>query len=134
MLPSDEIFHFPSAVRHDAAIDAWLNAQRRELRELATASFTRMRECGDEVCELMHDGHPTACFGDAAFGYVDVFTNHVNVGFFFGAMLPDPARLLVGTGRLGRHVKLGPGRHIDVDALAELIAAAYVDIRMRVEG
>jgi hypothetical protein len=40
----------------------------------------------------MHDGCPTACVGDAAFGYVAAFRDHVNVGFFFGALLQDPAR------------------------------------------
>lgn len=131
MIPADAIFRFTTAVRHDAAIDAWLSTRRPGLRELTTDWFTCMRACGDEVCELMHDGRPTACFGDAAFGYVDAFANHVNVGFFFGAQLPDPARLLVGTGRLGRHVKLQPGRPVDVAALAALVSAAYLDIQGR---
>jgi hypothetical protein len=34
--------------------------------------------------------------------------NGVNVGFFHGATLPDPARLLQGTGKFKRHVKLRP--------------------------
>jgi hypothetical protein len=34
----------------------------------------------------------TAWLGDVAFGYVNVFTSHVNVGFFQGTSLPDPAR------------------------------------------
>jgi hypothetical protein len=42
----------------------------------------------------LHDGYPFACLGDAPFGYVNVFASHVNVGFFHGAALPDPACLL----------------------------------------
>jgi hypothetical protein len=91
-----------------------------------------MRDCGDDVRELLHDGHPTACVGDAAFGYVNAFRAHANVGFFFGAMLEDPAGLLVGTGKRMRHVKLRPEQDLDVDALAGLIAAAYDDIRLRI--
>ena len=49
-----------------------------------------MRGCGDDVREHLHDGHPTACIGDAAFAYVNAFRAHVNVGFFLGAILPDP--------------------------------------------
>jgi hypothetical protein len=79
----------------------------------------------------MHDGCPTACVGDAAFGYVNAFKAHVDVGFFFGALLKDPARLLEGTGNRGRHVKLRPGREVDSVALAQLVDAAYVDIRAR---
>ena len=127
----DDLFRLPSAVKHDPAIDAWLNAQRDDLSRLAITWFTAMRRCGDDVRELMHDGHPTACVGDAAFGYVNVFSKHVNVGFFFGALLADPARLLEGTGWRGRHVKLAPGRHVDHTALAQLVEAAFVDVAER---
>ncbi len=50
------------------------------------------------------DGCPVACVDDAPFGYVNVFTSHVSIGFFYGASLPDPSRVLVGTGRYMRHV------------------------------
>jgi hypothetical protein len=90
-----------------------------------------MRSCGDDVRELMHDGCPTACVGDAAFGYVNAFRAHVNVGFFYGAMLRDPAGLLVGTGKRMRHVKLLPEQDLDVGALTGLVMAAYDDIRLR---
>ena len=127
----DDIFRFPSAVTHDPAIDAWLKAQRDDLRPLAEAWFACMRQRGGDVRELMHDGCPTACVGEAAFGYVSAFKDHVNVGFFFGAMLKDPARLLEGTGKRGRHVKLRPGCEVNSVALAQLVDAAYADIKAR---
>jgi hypothetical protein len=127
----DDILRFPMAVKREPAIDAWLDAQRDDLRPFAKAWFERMRERGGDVRELMHDGCPTACVGDAAFGYVNAFKDHVNVGFFFGALLKDPARLLEGTGKRGRHVKLWPNREIDSAALAQLVDAAYADIRAR---
>jgi hypothetical protein len=127
----DDVLRFPSAVKHDRAIDAWLRAQREDLRPFAETWFARMRRCGSDVRELMHDGCPTACVDDAAFGYVGAYADHVNVGFFFGALLKDPARLLDGTGKRGRHVKLRPGHEVDSAALARLIDAAYVDIRSR---
>ena len=126
-----DILRFPSAVAHDPAIDVWLRSQREDLRPLVERWFVRMRECGDDVRELMHDGCPTACVDDAAFGYVNAFTEHVDVGFFSGALLKDPARLLEGTGKRGRHVKLRPGREIDSAALTQLVDAAYVDVRAR---
>jgi hypothetical protein len=91
-----------------------------------------MRECGDDVRELLHDGHPTACIGDAAFGYVNAFAAHVNVGFFLGAHLEDPAGLLEGSGKFMRHVKLRPGAAIDPSALATLIRAAYLRVKSQV--
>jgi hypothetical protein len=127
----DLILRFPLAVKHDPAIDAWIRAQREDLRPFVHTWFERMRQCGEDVRELMHDGCPTACVNDAAFGYVNAFRDHVNVGFFFGALLKDPARQLQGTGKRGRHVKVWPDREVDSAALARLVHAAYVDIRAR---
>lgn len=123
---------FPGAVRRDPGVEAWFDRPGEELRRLALPWFERMRDCGADVRELMHDGHPTACVGDAAFGYVDAFSAHVNVGFFFGAELEDPAGLLEGTGRRMRHVKLRWGHSVDDEALGALVAAAYQDVRRRV--
>jgi hypothetical protein len=119
---------------HEPAIDAWLNARAGELGSIAREWFEAMRKCGDEVRELLHDGCPVACLGDVPFGYVNVFTSHVNVGFFQGAALPDPAHLLQGAGKFMRHVKLRPGTAIDAAALSKLIETAYADIKTRVEN
>jgi len=64
----------------------------------------------------------------------NVFTAHVNVGFFQGASLPDPAHLLQGTGKFMRHVKLRPGTAANTLGLSRLIEMAYSDIKMRVEN
>lgn len=127
------LLRFNGAVERDPAIDAWMKANPGELGSIAQQWFEVMRKCGDEVRELLHDGAPTACLGDAPFGYVNVFTSHVNVGFFHGASLPDPARLLQGSGRYMRHVKLKPGMATNEKALSALIEAAYSDIKVRVE-
>ena len=90
-----------------------------------------MRACGADVRELLNDGHPVACVEDAAFGYVNAFSAHVNVGFFFGAELDDPAGLLEGTGKRMRHAKLHWGQPVNAAALSALITAAYRDMRIR---
>jgi hypothetical protein len=125
---------FPSAVRRDPAVDAWFSQPDHELRRFVQPWFEQMRGCGADVRELLNDGHPIACVGDAAFGYVDAFSAHVNVGFFHGAMLDDPAALLEGSGKRMRHVKLRWGEPANDDALNELIAAAYRDIRLRLRS
>jgi hypothetical protein len=129
-----ELLRFSGAVERDPAIDAWMEEHAGELGEIAHRWFEEMRKCGDEVRELMHDGCPVACLGDTPFGYVNVFTSHVNVGFFQGAALPDPGRLLVGAGKCMRHVKLRPGTETNAAALAALIQTAYLDIKGRVEN
>jgi hypothetical protein len=124
-----ELFRLNGAVERDPAIDSWAKKHGGELGAIAQKWFEVMRKCGDEVRELLHDGCPTACLGDAAFGYVNVFTTHVNVGFFQGASLPDPACLLQGAGKFMRHVKVKPGTATNAAVLSRLIEAAYSDIK-----
>src|SRR2546423_294176 len=126
-----QLMRFPSSVKRDPAIEEWLRKQSNELGAIAERWFKIMRDCGEDVRELLHDGHPTACVGDAAFGYVNAFRDHVNVGFFCGAELADPAHLLEGNGKFMRHVKLRPARDIDSTALSKLIETAYIDIKRR---
>ena len=109
-----ELLRFNGAVERDPAIDAWMKEHAGELGAIALQWFEAMRKCGD--------------------GCVNVFTSHVNVGFFHGAALPDPARLLQGTSRFMRHVKLRPGTAINAAALSTLIEVAYADIKARVEN
>jgi len=127
------LMRFPTARMRDPAVDAWFEGRAPGLGALARTWFLRMRACGADVRELLHDGHPTACVGDAAFAYTNAFTAHVNVGFFQGASLADPAGLLEGDGKAMRHVKLRPGVPVDAVALEALITAAYRDIRRRLE-
>jgi hypothetical protein len=130
----EELLRFDGAQEHDPAIDAWIQARPGELGDIARHWFEVMRGCGDEVRELMHDGCPVACLGDVPFGYVNVFTSHVNVGFFQGASLPDPNRMLLGTGKRMRHVKLRSGTRTNDAALSRLIEVAWSDIKARVEN
>lgn len=122
---------FSGAVRLDREIDALLPEPADTLRAIARTWFDRMRGCGADVREILHDGGPVACVEDAPFGYVGAFKAHVNIGFFQGAALADPACLLEGSGKRMRHVKLRLGEPVNGPALSELIAAAYRDIRVR---
>jgi hypothetical protein len=123
------LFLLSGGQRRHPDVEAWFTGDG--LRLLAQPWFQRIRDCGEDVRELLHDGMPTACVGEAAFAYVAAFTAHANVGFFHGADLPDPAGLLEGSGKRMRHVKLRWGRPVDESALEALVAAAYADIRMR---
>lgn len=125
------MFRFSNAVRHAPAIDEWLAGEPYELYALARQWFTKFRQCGPDVKELIHDGCPVACADDVAFGYVNVFKTHVNVGFFAGADLADPHALLQGTGKRMRHVKLVPGGSLDSRALGALIRKAYKAAKSR---
>ena len=129
-----QLFRFSSSVRRDPAIEIWMHEHAGELGAIAQRWFEAMRHCGDDVREILHDGHPTACVADAAFAYVNAFRAHVNVGFFRGAEIADPESLLEGTGKFMRHVKLRPNVDIDATALSKLIDTAYTDIKQRLDA
>jgi len=128
-----QLFRFPRAIKRDPTIEVWMHEHSGELGLIARRWFEVMRACGNDVRELLHDGHPTACVDDAAFGYVNVFKAHVNVGFFRGAEIADPEGLLEGTGKFMRHVKLKPERDVDPTALTKLIKTAYADMKERLK-
>lgn len=127
----NQIFIFTDSVKRDPDIEVWMKKHPGELGAIARHWFEVLRGCGDDVRELIHDGHPTACVGEAAFAYVNAFTAHVNVGFFRGAELTDSAQLLEGTGKYMRHVKLRPESGGNAETLSQLIDAAYTDMKGR---
>ena len=133
-LGMSQLFRLPSSAKRDPSIDLWMKAHAGVLGEIAKHWFGVIRTCGDDVREVLHDGHPTACVADAAFAYVNAFKAHVNVGFFRGAEIADPERLLEGTGKFMRHVKLSPARDLDATALSRLIGTAYADMKARVQA
>lgn len=128
------LLRFPSATRRDPKVETWMREHADELGAIAKRWFEVMRHCGHDVRELLHDGQPTACVADAAFGYVAAFKAHVNVGFFRGAEIADPDGLLEGTGKLMRHVKLRQDDAVDAGGLRQLIETAYADMRTRLES
>lgn len=125
-----DLFRLSGARRRHPGVDAWLAADDG-LRLVVRPWFEAMRALGPDVGELLHDGCPTACVGDAAFAYVNAYKAHAAIGFFHGAELADPHGLLEGAGRRMRHVKLRWGETADEAGLRGLIAAAYRNIRAR---
>ena len=125
----EERFRLNGATPRDPAVEAWFAERNHALGAIARTWFEHMRQCGPEVVELVHDGWAVACVQDLPFAYVCTYTKHVNVGFFAGSALPDPARLLQGAGKRMRHVKLRPDEQVDTDALQALIKAAFEDVR-----
>lgn len=129
-----QLLRFSGSRKRDPAITTWMKVHPGELGTIARHWFQVMRGRGDDVQEVLHDEHPTACVADAGFAYVSVFKAHVNVGFFRGAELPDPQHILEGTGKFMRHVKLRPDTQVNSTALTHLIDAAYIDMKNRVRA
>lgn len=133
-MPASPLFRFPAAVARDSAVEQWLATRPGELGDIARTWFAQLRQSGPDIRELMHDGCPVACIGDVAFAYVNAFKAHVNLGFYQGAGLDDPAGLLEGSGKHMRHVKLRPGHEPDAAVLLRLIEDARSDMMRRMEA
>lgn len=58
------------------------------------------------------------------FCYIAVFKERINLGFYYGAGLPDPEHLLEGTGNALRHVKVSAVEQLENPALVKLVEAA----------
>src|SRR5258708_24451354 len=89
-----DILRLSGAAKRGPAVDTWLIDGPVELRAIAQKWFMHMRQSGEDVRELMHDGCLVACVVDAPFAYGNSVNSHVNVGFFYGALLEDPGCLL----------------------------------------
>lgn len=124
---------FEGTSADDPRIIEWIADHQSELGRMAASWFSTIRKCGTDVTELLHDGYPTACIDEYPFAYVGVFKSHMNVGFFYGSELSDPTRLLEGSGKRMRHVKLGPGKEVDAVALKKLVSEAYLDVKQRIK-
>jgi hypothetical protein len=117
----------------DPVIANWWSTKSPALSVIARHWFDVMKACGPDVRESLHNDYPAACLQHFPFAYVDAFTAHVNVGFYLGAMLPDPSGMLIGTGKRMRHVKIFPDTDLDEQALEALIRASYLDMKSRLE-
>ncbi len=57
--------------------------------------------------------------------YIGAFKRHVNLGFYYGAILPDPQGLLEGTGKNLRHIKVNTLEAVDQPAVRDMLRAAH---------
>lgn len=131
MADTSELFRLDGSLEKDPAIEAWLERLDPELGALAQRCYQLARNCATDVRECFHDNWAVLCLGEFPFAYVAAYRAHVNVGFFQGASLPDPSRLLEGSGKRMRHVKVKPEQPFPEAALSKLIVAAYADLSLR---
>ena len=61
------------------------------------------------------------------YAYIAVHSAHINLGFYQGASLPDPASLLEGSGKALPHVKVNDLAVIKSAALETLLRVAITE-------
>ncbi len=98
------------------------------LRPIVTALREVILEVDSDSCEVVRLGDRAATYGVGprkmldGYAYILPYKRWVNLGFYQGAELADPERLLEGTGAKMRHVKIRSveeARRVEVRALVE---------------
>jgi hypothetical protein len=115
----------------DLTMEEWLKTKAPILQPIAKKWFTEIKNCGEDVQIIFHDGYPIGCVHQAPFTYVNAFTAHVNVGFFYGAELHNQNGMLEGSGKRMRHIKIKPDIVFDEREIVRLMRTAYIDIKRR---
>lgn len=101
-----------------------------QARELAYELRTLVAAVMPDVVEVPWPRMRMASYGTGPkkqsehFCYISAQKDHVNLGFYYGAELPDPQGLLCGTGKLLRHVKIREPKAIRSRALRQLLKLA----------
>jgi hypothetical protein len=117
-------------------VQAWLETLPVEKKPTINNLRKLIGSVAPEAHEIIY--HDALGYGptDSGFDrilYVTVFETHINLGFFFGGFLPDPERLLVGSGKRMRHIKIRSLQESENPAITSLLAQAWSDGLKRVE-
>ena len=111
--------------------------QITEESQQATATYLReiILSIDPDACEVVRLGDRAATYGlgpkkmSEGYAYILPHTSWVNLGFYKGANLPDPAQILQGTGKKLRHVKIRTIDEADNPAIQTLLLAALAERR-----
>jgi len=122
-----------------------------EIAAIVDAAPGQLRDVVRILCAQITDLHPDATmlawpkqrilsygFGPRKmsehYAYIGVHARHVNLGFYYGAALPDPDALLEGTGKNLRHIKLRDVASATSPPVRRLLKHAMRDLRARSGG
>ena len=116
-----------------------LQRHREMVQRLALAARKLILEEAPEASEFVYEVYTIAdhfAFTERpsdAFVFTTTHANWVNLGFNFGSLLPDPNGLLLGDGKLIRHVRMARAADLDGPGVRELVRAAIAQAE-RPEG
>jgi hypothetical protein len=122
-------------------LDGFIAKYSPEVAALARAALARLRARLPGAIELVYDNYnalaigfgPTERTSDAIFS-ITLWPRWVSLFFLQGAGLPDPNRLLKGSGKVARHLVLEDAEDLDRPAVQELIARALERARTPLDG
>jgi hypothetical protein len=120
--------------------DDILAAAKPELRSVCKALRSLIASSDNGFVEVVWPKQKIASFGVGPkkmtehYAYIAVQPSHVNLGFYHGMSLPDPAGLLEGTGKELRHLKLRHVSEAKGPSVVALLRAAISDRKRHLPG
>jgi hypothetical protein len=106
-----------------ADVDSYIDALDPGLARLASTLRAIVLAAVPRAAESIKWSHPTYESG-GPFCYIKAFSGHVNLGFWRGAALQDPAGVVLTTGQKMGHVRIKAPADIDRDVLTDLVQQA----------
>ena len=112
-----------------SSVDSWLLKLPKDLQSITKALIVVARKNMPKAHEFIYHDAVGYSVNDSPFDRICYIApqkkGYVNFGFFFGAGLPDPKKLLIGEGKRLRHVKVKSVDEAKNPALAKLIARTW---------
>jgi hypothetical protein len=102
-----------------------------EIAREAEAAIAKMRARLPGAIEMVYDNYnalvvgfgPTERASEAIFS-IAVFPRYFSLCFLQGTKVPDPQKLLQGSGNVARHIRLDPPETLDLPEVQAVMAAA----------
>lgn len=118
-----------------AQLNTFLGRFDPAIRTLVRQARTKLRKRLPTATELVYDNYNALAIGFAtserprdAIVSLAVYARGVNLYFIYGVGLPDPHRLLLGSGNQGRFIRLESSALLDRREVQDLIDAAIAEV------
>jgi hypothetical protein len=109
----------------------FLSAYDPSITDLTLATRALVLSEAPEAAELIYDAYNAVASGYSftgrpsdAFIHIAAYAGWVNLGFNHGSLLPDPQKLLQGSGKWVRHIRIADVRDLKKPAVRQFVKAA----------
>jgi hypothetical protein len=114
-----------------AQLDSFIARFSREITEQVHLVLKKLRSRLPGAVEMVYDNYYALVIGfcpaeraSEVIMSVAVYPKHINLCFFAGDRLPDPQKLLQGSGKITRYIRLDGAETLDQPAVKALMKAA----------
>ena len=107
-----------------STIDDYINSQEQWKKDILLKLHKIVKENAPTAEEAIKWSQPVYSDNNGPFCFIRAHKNHINIGFWRGAMMRDTSGLLEGTGEKMRHIKIMESTKINSEAIADFVIQA----------